>query len=122
MKFIDLEEPTSFLDHVCLGCTERECQTSKDIAENYRNKFESKISAGATEKLFYSEKLGANMSSWSYDMEGHAKKCVERSCELSNNTTQQFSKSQHHAVTTTDLRKKKWDLLENYLLFAHKLF
>ena len=29
-------------------------------------------------------------SSWSYDMEGHAKKCVERYCELANKTTQQF--------------------------------
>ena len=56
--------------------------------ENYRNMFEFRISAGVTEKLPYSEKLGANMSSWSYDMEGHAKKCVERYCELANKTTQ----------------------------------
>ena len=28
------------------------------------------------------------ISSWSYDMEGHAKKCVERYCALSNKTTQ----------------------------------
>ena len=32
------------------------------------------------------------ISSWSYEMEGHAKKCVERYCELANKTTQQFSK------------------------------
>ena len=32
------------------------------------------------------------ISSWSYDMEGHAKKCVERYCEFANKTTQQFSK------------------------------
>ena len=25
MKFVDLGEPTSFLDHVYLGCTQREC-------------------------------------------------------------------------------------------------
>ena len=29
MKHIDLEEPTSFLDHVYLECTQRECETSK---------------------------------------------------------------------------------------------
>ena len=28
-------------------------------------------------------------SSWCYDMEGHARKCVERYCELSNKTTEQ---------------------------------
>ena len=27
-----------------------------------------------------------------YDMEGHAKKCVERYCELANRTTQQLYK------------------------------
>ena len=32
------------------------------------------------------------ISSWSYDMAGHAKKCVERYCELENKTTQQLYK------------------------------
>ena len=34
MKDVDLGEPTSLLDHVYLGCTQRECQSSKDIVEN----------------------------------------------------------------------------------------
>ena len=75
MKDVDLGEPTSFFDHVYLGCTERECQTSKDIVDNYRSMFQSRISAGAIEKLPSAGKLDANtISSWSYDMEGHAKK------------------------------------------------
>ena len=52
--------------------------------------FESRISAGATVKLPCSEHL--RISSWSYDMAGHAKKCVERYCELANKTTQQLYK------------------------------
>ena len=32
------------------------------------------------------------ISSWSYDMEGHAKKCVARYCELAKKTTQQWNK------------------------------
>ena len=52
--------------------------------------FESRISAGGTEKLSYSENF--RFSSWSYDMEGHAKKYVERYYELSNKTTQQLYK------------------------------
>ena len=52
--------------------------------------FESRISAKGTEKLPYSENF--HISSWSYDMEGHAKKCVERYCELPNNTTKQLFK------------------------------
>ena len=54
-------EPTSSVDHVYLGCTQRECQISKDIVDNYSNMFGSKISAGTTRKLRYSEKLGANI-------------------------------------------------------------
>ena len=68
MEDVDLGEPTSFLDHVYLGCTQRQCQISKDIVDNYRNVFESRISAGATENFPCSENL--RISSWSYDMEG----------------------------------------------------
>ena len=89
-KELDLGEPTSFLDHVYLECTQRQCEISKDIVDNYRTMFESRISAGATEKLPCFENL--RISSWSYDMEGHAKKCVERYCELANKTTQQLYK------------------------------
>ena len=85
------EEPTAFLDHVFLGCTQRQCEISKDIVDNYRAMFESRISSGRTGKLPNFENL--RISSWSYDMEGHAKKCVERYCELSDKTTQQLYKS-----------------------------
>ena len=84
MKDVDKGEPKSFLDHVYLGCTQRACQTSKDIVDNYRSMFGSRTSAGAMEKLPCSGKLDANISSWSYDMEGHAKTCAERYCELAN--------------------------------------
>ena len=87
---IDLGEPTSFLDHAYLGCTQRPCEISKDIVDNYRTMFRSRISAGGTEKLPCSANI--RISSWSYDMEGHAKKCVERFCELANKTTQQLYK------------------------------
>ena len=42
---------TSFLDHVHLGCTQRQCEISKDIVDNYRTMFESRISAGEVEKF-----------------------------------------------------------------------
>ena len=87
---VDLGEPTSFLDHVYLGCIPRPCEISKDIVDNCRTMFECRISAGATETLPCLQNL--SISSWSYDMEGHAKKCVERYCELANKTTQQLYK------------------------------
>ena len=45
-KEVDVGEPTSFLHHVYLGCTQRPCEISKDIVDNYRTMFESRISAG----------------------------------------------------------------------------
>ena len=55
-------------------------------------------------------------------MAGHAKKCVERYCELANKTTQQLYKvstpciDDHHTS-----KKKKWKLLENCQIHALKL-
>ena len=97
-KEVDLGEPTSFLDHVYLGSTQRPCAISKDIVDNNRTMLESRISAGVTEKLPCSENL--RVSSWSYDMEGHAKKCVERYCELANKTTQQLYKVSTPCIDT----------------------
>ena len=59
MKELDVGEPTSFIDHVYLGCTQRECQTSKDIVDNCRKIVESQISAGV-KKSYHVQKLGAN--------------------------------------------------------------
>ena len=55
-----------FLDHVQLGCTQRECKIGKIMVDNVRSMFESRISAGATEKLpetKASEKLDAETTS-----------------------------------------------------------
>ena len=54
-KEVGLGEPTSFVDHVYLGSTQRQCEISKDIVDNYRTMFESRISEGRTEKLPYSK-------------------------------------------------------------------
>ena len=104
-KEVDLEEPTSFLDHVYLDCTQRSCEISKDVVDNYRTMSESRISAGATEKLPCSENL--SISSWSYDMEGHAKICVERYCELANRTTQQLYKVSTPCIDDHHFKEKE---------------
>ena len=104
-KEVDLGEPTSFLDHVYLECTQRQCQVSKDIVDNYRAVKESRTSAGRTEKLPYSENL--RISSWSYGMEDHAKKCVERYCESANKTTQQLYKVSTPCIDDHHFKEEK---------------
>ena len=50
-KEVDLGEPTSFLDHVFLGCTQRQCEISKDTVDNYRTMFESRIFRGRSREI-----------------------------------------------------------------------
>ena len=68
---------------------------SKDIVDNYRAMFESRISAEATEKLPCSENQCISLGS--YDMEGHAKKCgtILRVGEQNHSTTLQSIYSMH---------------------------
>ena len=96
MKDVDLAEPTSFLDHVYLGCTQRECQISKDIVWKIDEVCSNQgflLELWKIPETKATEKPDAEtISSWSYDMEGQAKKCVERYCELANKTTQRLYK------------------------------
>ena len=83
----------------------------------YRTMFESRISAGGLEKLPFPHNL--RISSWSYDMEGHSKKCVERYCELANKTTQQLYKvstpciDDHHFKEWIEICRR---IVKKYLL------
>ena len=81
-KKVDLGEPTSFLDHVYLGCSQRQCQISKDIVGQFPEPcLNPRISAGATEKLTMLGKSVVflrGLKTW----KDHAKKCAERSCQL----------------------------------------
>ena len=47
MKNVGIDEPKSFLDHVYLGCTQRQCKPIESFWEHYKKMFESLISAGA---------------------------------------------------------------------------
>ena len=73
----------------------------------FSKKVESRNSPGATEKLPGVEKPHANTVAWSFDMEGHAKKYVERNCELANKMTEKFTKSQLFAWMTISSKKKE---------------
>ena len=91
MKPPDLEKPITFLDQVYSGCTEREFKANSSLVDGYRKRFESLISAGATEKLLDSGTVDTKITTWFYDMEGRAKKCVERLCELANKRHRAFA-------------------------------
>ena len=119
-KEVDLGEPTSFLDHVYLGCTQRQCEASQDIVDNYRAMFESRISAEGLEKLPYLKIfvfLHGRMT-WLVMQRSVWKDIVSWQTRRHNN----FTKYLLHASMITTSKKKKQNLLENCQIHALKLF
>ena len=73
---------------------------------------DSKSISGGTLCVFGSHTFVSNswmsdLSSWSYDMEGRAKKCVERFCELANRTTEQLYKSATPCMDDHQVREQE---------------
>ena len=87
----------------------RQLQKYVWIQDLFRNKVKKRPCSGTPD--------AETISSWSYDMEGHAKKCGERYCELANKTTQQLYK-----VATPRRRRKGicWRIVRNH--FSWKRF
>ena len=119
LKDVDLGEPTSFFEHVHLGCTQRECQRNKDIVDKYRKTFESNVSAGATEKSLYSEMLAQTFLHGLMML-----KVMQRNAwdDIANWREEQINRFAKVATPCLDDHhlKKKWDLLENCQKYAHK--
>ena len=105
-KEVDLGEPTSFLDHVYLGCTQRQCQTSKDTVDNNRNMFESRISAGESERNYHSFNIFVflhGLMTWLVMQRSVWSDIVSWQTRRLNNSAKYLL----HASMTTTSRKKK---------------
>ena len=103
-KEVDLGEPTSFLDHVYLGCTQRQCERSKDIVDNYRTMFEPRISAGSTEK-YHARKICVSLRAlmtWKVMSRNVWNDIMSWQTRRFNNST----KYQFHALMTITSKKK----------------
>ena len=58
-------------------------------------------------KKLLESKNGAHGNSWSYDMEGHARKCIERYCELANETIGQMQQVSTPCFDDHQFRKEE---------------
>ena len=84
---------TNFISWPCIfGMYSTWMQTQWNNCWTIRKMFESRTPAGATEKLPWWWGPHAKTVAWSYDMEGHARKCFKRYCELANKKMEQLSK------------------------------
>ena len=102
---MDIDEPTSFLDHVHLVLSVN-ANRIKNI-EQYTKIFESHISTGAAAKILGCQKPHAQTVAWSCDMEGHAQKCVERHCELANKKVEQLYKVSHPCLDDHQFKQEE---------------
>ena len=118
-KEVDLGEPTSFLDHVYLVCTQRQCEINKDIVDNDRTMFESRIAAGGVEKLPFPQIcvfLRGHMT-WLVMQRSVWNDIVSWQTRRLNNSTKYLL----HALMTTTSKKRKQNLLENCQIHALKI-
>ena len=119
IKVVDLEEPTSFLDHVYLGYTQRVCKSSDDIVTNYSDMFESRISAGAREN--YLQELQGNLMQKQHLLGPTAWKVMQRNAckDIANLRIKRLSnctKSQHHAPMTIKLKEEESESVGEFVL------
>ena len=56
---------------------------------------------------------------WSYDMEGHAQKCVERYCELANKKTEQLYKVSSPCLDDHHFKEEELESVEVSSKYAH---
>ena len=106
---MDIDEPTSFLDHMYLRCTQRECKPNETIIEQYTKMFGSHISAGATDKLLGWQRPHAQTVARSYGKTVHAEKCVERYCELANKKVEQLHEVSHPCLDDHQFNQEELD-------------
>ena len=121
-KEVDLGEPTSFLDHVYLGCTQRQCEISKDIVDNYSTMYESLISAGEP-KNFHSLKFFVflhGLMTWLVMQRNVWNDIVSWQTRRRNNSTKYLL----HASMTNSRKKNEicWGMVKSMLSNCSKMF
>ena len=122
LKEVDLGEPTSFLDRVYLGCTQRNAKRAKILSTitetclNPRSQQEQKKSYHVQGNLTQTSPHGPVM--WKVMQRNVWSDIVSWRTKHTSNCR----KSRLHALMTIKSMKKKWDLLENCQKYALKNF
>ena len=121
MKVVNLDEPASFLDHVYLGCTQRECKPNETVIEQYTRMFESRIFAGATDKYLCGKSLTQKQLHGPMIWKDTPQNVWKSTTNLRTRKLSNYTKFQVLAWMITYSRKRNLNQLENYLKYAHEL-
>ena len=103
---MEFEEPTPLIDQVYLGCLRRGAtvdeQTIRTNTESFR-----RIATSNVEDT-HQKKISCNteqVSSWSYDMKGQSKQCLEQFCELAEKSVSQLKQAETPCINGHQLEK-----------------
>ena len=120
MKMVDLGEPTSFLDHEYLGCSQRECKPNETILDECRKYSNHEFLLEQLKNCLggrnHTQKLFCGLSTWKV-MRRNAWKDI---ANLRRKRLNNFSKLQPHALMTINSKRKNWNLLEDCRKYALK--
>ena len=119
-KEVDSGEPTSFLDHVYLGCTQRQCEVSQNMWTITEPCLNREFLRGE-KRNFHSPKILVFLHgrmTWWVMQRSVWNDIVSWQTRLHNNSTKYLL----HASMTTTSKRKKQNLLENCQVHALKLF
>ena len=89
------EDPIPLLNQVYTGCTQSDAKVSPQAVQSKAALFRRPRSTRVTdEKNLTKEPFSSKkITSWCFDMAGHAEKCADRYCELANKTASSFQQA-----------------------------
>ena len=101
---VDLNDPVSFLDQVCLGCTQRAAQVNTRIVMEEQKMFSKLISADTD--VDTGENSPKDVTAWSYGMQSHAQNRGERYWKVAHRIRYFLDvlSEQHKSITKCDGR------------------
>ena len=109
MKSVEVDELTSFLTTCIWDALSGKANRMKQSLNNAQKCSNHVFLLEQQRKLPGWQKPHAQTGAWSYDMEGHAQKCVERYCDLANKKVEQLHKVSHPCLD------------DHQFKFAHKM-
>ena len=82
---IHFEDPAPIVNQVYLGCTRRVAKVNPQAVQT-KNELFQKLTTEAmdAQDLTKDHCSSKEITSWSFDLQGHAGKCVERCCEIAS--------------------------------------
>ena len=105
-KEVELGEPTSFFDHVYLGCTQRQCEISKDIVGQLQSHVLNREFQRRELKNFHSSRSFVFLHRpmiWKAMQRNVWSDIVSKQTRQHNNSTKYLL----HALMTTTSKKKR---------------